>query len=740
MKTLPAAITTMKVGDSDRVILFRIIPEAGDAWSELLWATKDITVTAWAGGGTSKVFVGNVLADQELGSIRQSIDIEEGGNVATVSGLTFRVLNPQYISSARFDQFVSDEPVNLENRICEIYLASWTGSNPAWSSILLLHTFIIDDVSYDYGEYEIKLRDAGLKRHKNIPDLLLTVYNYPQVPDSNQDKCVPLVFGDLGTVDPALNKLNVTPAFRTSKVEPDFIISRNQIISITEVYVFISDGKRIARFFKASPFTVSYGRPTTIALPGWQSLMADLYSQGEKRGIRTDPSDMDIKNAVDDTEATYLTLTANQKLYVSCPVPNGLGYFENGMTLFYLVVVAGAITGTVRLRYYNMEFDAGEGLFSNGEEFDSGDQNTYLTHNFGADKSAHGTADDQSDMNSNWTPDELNDYEFGLQCNAGSSIQIKNIYIYLYHIWCGSPPLTAKNLLQSSDEAFVVVSGPVYGSAIGGRSNGRSSTVLAECAPYIVELILRSELGLTDTEINIASFDTAGNTTNGDRKDWKAAEVISDQGDSRDIIEKFCKEFGVVYFQNYENKETVRALKKLTAVKTIDRTTIQEETPKITFSKYKNIYNEFYLNYRKQYPSGKFLKTLFITASDHNLVSNTRGGTPNTYTGLCADSQTKYNFTQRLTLDCDWIRDNATAEYLIKWLAEWLCYRKYIVEFQSAGLDHIELELGDQIKIDHTLLPTGVSNDDSFIIFDIAHDLDDDKITYKCMQVPDLLP
>ena len=116
MKTLPDAIIAGIYGDSDRIVLVRIIPESGDTWAELCWATKDITITDWESGGASKSFAGGVLAKGKLGTIRQSVNIEQGGNVATVSGLTITIRNAQYNGEDRFDQSFTGD---LENRKVE---------------------------------------------------------------------------------------------------------------------------------------------------------------------------------------------------------------------------------------------------------------------------------------------------------------------------------------------------------------------------------------------------------------------------------------------------------------------------------------------------------------------------------------------------------------------------------------------------------------------------------------------
>ena len=176
------------------------------------------------------------------------------------------------------------------------------------------------------------------------------------------------------------------------------------------------------------------------------------------------------------------------------------------------------------------------------------------------------------------------------------------------------------------------------------------------------------------------------------------------------------------------------------ATKTIDRTTLLGDRIKIRLTDLDAVYNEFYINYDRRWLTGVYRGTRHLTASATNMSSDTRSGTPNTYTGLCSDSQSKYNHTKRLTLDCDWISSVTTIDRFLKWLAEWHCYRKRIFPFKSTGHEHINLEMGDQVKIDHTLLPAGVSDDASFVVFDIKDNLDDDKVNFECMQIPDLLP
>lgn len=766
MKTLPDAIIAGMDGDSDRIILVRIIPESGDTWAELCWATKGITITDWEGGGASKSFAGGVLAKGKLGTIRQSVDIEQGGNVATVSGLTLRILNPEYNGTDRFDQsFTSD----LENRRVEIRRVFWTGSSPAWSDTLLLYKGVVEDVEYDHAIYKIKVRDAGFKRHKDIPDLILNEDIYDEIPEYNKGKIAPLIYGNLSGGWLYLSNNNAVPLIRHNKNKGKFIIARNKIDALgsPSVMLYFKDVNRWALLSPSSgSFTVSEARPSILEFPLGVNMEAELYSQLEEQGEQTDPTSLDYKNAVDTDADSYFTLGASEKLFLRVPIPADFARIQSDGDL-KLRITPGTITGTGIITYYNPEYDAGVGGFATGQVVNSSHSDIPQTFLFGNDNSAHGKEDDQSDASDRWTWDEIAFYEFGIEMDAGSSAQIKNIYIEIENLIVvsvgtivinkrfgvgvrrrGLRKMAVFDRIESADNLSVNASGADFGAWIDAddrgnaeaNDNGRYEGALVENAAYIIETILRDELGLGSSGIDWESFDTLGNTTDGERKDWKLATIIGVQDNSLNMIADFCQQAGLVFFQNYENKEKVITLKKQTAVKTIDRTTIRGDSIEVGFSELENVLNEFYLNYDKSWVTGNYRKTLYVTASSNNLSSNSRSGTPNTYTDLCSDSQSKYNTTKRLTMDCDWINDEATAELLIKWLAEWHCYRKRIFPFKTRGLEHVNLEMGDQVNIDHTLLPAGVSDDASFVIFDIKDDLDKDRMKFECMQMPDLLP
>lgn len=754
-RTLPAAITTGKVGNSERVILIRIIPNGGDVWSELRWATKALTVTDWEEvEDDDRTFVGDVLCQGGLGTIEQMIDVEMGGDIGKVNKFDFEISNPEYSGSDRFDE--TFESYNLEGRQVEIRLAFWTGSNPAWTNTALLQNFIVEDIEYNYGRYKISCSDAGYQRHKDIPNLVLSKNDYTVIPVHNRGKTVPLVYGDLTAGSPVYSTLNLVPAIRVDKGKEKFVIARNKVTNFSlTVYLYYSDVNRYVLLTPASGnFSLTRGRPSYLLFPMGVNIYGVLVSQLETQGIQTNPTTIDGHYAIDESGATVVELDAliNNRLYFKCPMPSEFGKTASGTYNVDLYVQFGTIPddgSDGKIRRYDPETDAYVDLYTY-DHSDSGDL-------------VHVAIDGKT-----WS--ELSSYEYGVTVYNGTC-EVANMYIVFDAVLVkltvdrvtilpissqgkaprrGTSPFGGRktstfeafNQLVEADNVCLSLDGGEFSAWIDAdsRDNGYNEGNLITRPPYVIESILRDELGLTSSEIDYNSFDTLGNTTDGERKDWAFGNQIESTILSQEAIRNICSQAGMIYLEDYQNKSKIVSLIEHTEVKTIDWSTIYRDSPQVKFSKLQNVYNAFTLNYDRSWTTGGFNSTRYLNSSATNMTSNVRSGTPNTYTGLCGDSEDAIGgVTRELKIDCDWIRDDTTIDLLLKWLAEWLCYRKYIFGW-SSGLDHVELEIGDQVLIDHTLLPTGVSNSAHFMIFEINYNLNGDTQKFKAIEIPSLLP
>ena len=271
-------------------------------------------------------------------------------------------------------------------------------------------------------------------------------------------------------------------------------------------------------------------------------------------------------------------------------------------------------------------------------------------------------------------------------------------------------------------QVHVTCKGRKFGSWIDAdaRANGYNAADLIENPAYIIESILRDVLGHTSTVINYASFDEVANTTNGKRNGWKFARSITAQGNSLAAVQEICENSGMVLVHDYANQERLVALDHYSPTDSLANAEIVFEDGKpqarVRQTNTQYIYNEFYLNYKYNYGSGNFDKQLFITATANNLAANARSDT--TYplygnaTGLCEGSQTMYNVVRRWTYDAPWIREDATAELFIKFVADWLAIRKWEIDaLLHYTAKTLKLEVMDQVTWNLDLLPASMRDE-----------------------------
>jgi hypothetical protein len=104
---------------------------------------------------------------------------------------------------------------------------------------------------------------------------------------------------------------------------------------------------------------------------------------------------------------------------------------------------------------------------------------------------------------------------------------------------------------------YISGKGRKYGSWVDGSrgspGNSHNSGDLIEHPVYIIEEILRTELGLGDTNINMISFDTVAAATS----TYKAAFSQFNRDKAFNIIDDICKQFCFYFFFNGEGKATL---------------------------------------------------------------------------------------------------------------------------------------------------------------------------------------
>jgi hypothetical protein len=225
-----------------------------------------------------------------------------------------------------------------------------------------------------------------------------------------------------------------------------------------------------------------------------------------------------------------------------------------------------------------------------------------------------------------------------------------------------------------------------------------------------LESILRDELGIATADINTASFDTvAADPTHLAGGGGAIAGQQLKFEESKTVVDKLCKEFGMLYFVDIEGKETVRHLEYTSSpIKTLTARDFKLGSIKCDYTPRDQVYNDFTVNFDRCRFDDTYLQNTFCNRLDEN-------GVGTGWRDECAASYASLgNFEQAIEFNLDWISDVTTARKFLIWMMGWLLYRRQVVE-GILVLEHVNLELGDIVALD---LPGkyAVNSSTSFIL------------------------
>jgi len=259
------------------------------------------------------------------------------------------------------------------------------------------------------------------------------------------------------------------------------------------------------------------------------------------------------------------------------------------------------------------------------------------------------------------------------------------------------------------------------------RSNPYTSGLVIENPAMTVEYILRSFFGLDYTKIDTDSFDTVGTSTSG----MKLAASIQTQKSGIEHINRILFEFNLQLFLTTTGKYKIVNMGSGSgnATSTISNSDIFMDLngPLITVSKSSvlGIYNNIYLNYRQDYSRGtdiyqgyKYIGVIDEGVSASTNMSSSTGALRNTtYHGWMQQSRDVYRTGKNLELNLEFVRDNTTADIVLKRFADYYAFRRMIVTATLLKMETaMKLELGDLVKFNNRLLGTLHANIADFMI------------------------
>ena len=219
------------------------------------------------------------------------------------------------------------------------------------------------------------------------------------------------------------------------------------------------------------------------------------------------------------------------------------------------------------------------------------------------------------------------------------------------------------------------------------RNNGYNEGNLLENPIYIIEDTLRTELGLSSSNIDYALFDTSGNTTNGHLGDILNDSVTDVKFafsqykfiNSKDYIERLGKQcFSWVYISG-DSKIKIKTLRRSgdysTSDKTINFNEIQLKN--IYKTKLNSVRNDITAHYDQNYGRDQFEQS--VNSTDSTSAGTTVNGN---------------NQSLKMETDLDVI-DTTTATAIANTYIEVFKDRKNIISFSTVTPKYNDLEIGD---------------------------------------------
>lgn len=752
-RTLSSNVSAGKAGGVQVIYLIRFygrLISTGAVYTNQ-YSTKDTnSITHWTGSR----FYGGYLSEGGIGKIVKSIDLSKGGGSARIGNIEFQMLNQGDIYNTIF-RLYTYENQDVEIRVifddpADATYATGT-KQPSWNNALCLFKGQIDNVELGRDVVVFTCRDYFTKIHKELPQVKFDIEDFPNLPAGLINKVLPLQYGDMGGTGDFHKKLikggpigagtpenfghpgDFAKAYYVGEGYLDdedqnwniLIASHNLVLLrplTTSGYTatvckyhnalngFYKVNSNVGGFLWGGAYCLSFISQYRALNP------IEIIPLLENSNALLDGSEV---NAVDEDKDNWTSITYEKWVtykFGQAEDPGGLAGRQ------YFIRASFAFDGTLGSDFLLVHILIDGQLVDAVAIVPSGQiEYNIITIN-----------DDTVWWNESLTCLEL---KFIYTAVGGGShpaqIKIKNIYLYTVE----------DETIGENDEFYVALQGRPAGSWAGDL-NGIAEDDLIENPAHTIASLLIDELEQTTAELNITQFDAVATT---DRGGYSVAMSVLDKIKSNELIAKICKEAGMIYLLDNDGKHSVIAIKTGTSGGTLTTANFLENSISVDRPPVSEIYSDFTVYYKKNYASGEYEEQAFIHNADEATFSTgfTTIEDPDiaeTYWDKCKDVYDKYNSNvNKFEIYCDTIRDDASAELLLKWLVDMFTFRPFIVSHYTKGLSEIDLEIGDLRKINHPLLPTGVSNSSIFMLTGVTTEPKTNKIRFDWRELPSTL-
>lgn len=263
-----------------------------------------------------------------------------------------------------------------------------------------------------------------------------------------------------------------------------------------------------------------------------------------------------------------------------------------------------------------------------------------------------------------------------------------------------------------------------------GRDNGYNFFDVVSNPAYIIESLLRDELGMTTADIDVAAFDEIGNANLVDPglRPLRFSGLIAEQESAWRILEEIAVQSHLILSAKPDGKYTLAAPEQQATVATLvaaDFATAERGYAdlRVEWTPRSMVRNAFFLNYALDHEMGNFTKQMYVADIDadgqveSNLIDPTGSPRHDDYPTWVQESVEKYGPGEEpWELDASWIRFDTTAQIVLKLAMDHFAFRKIIVRANLARtLKTIALEpFRDAVKIDVDKIPSTHRNSAPF--------------------------
>ena len=670
------------------------------------------------------------------GTLRQSLDFFNF--TTSIGNLDVTLVNSSdSLKGGRFTDLLSTN--NFANRKWELFLNTNETSTLDTSARMIGTGVISGEINFDRNNVTLTLLDKSLAYHKRIPVDVVSSSTYANAPTNNIGKPIPMAYGDfyektdIGTIPtthfdkyynfykgafPAI----ITDLWDVQEAGSEALADSRALHTMdAENIYFYKNG-----YYPTITGTIDVaGNPEIEYRGGTASVFLPISTSNlASESVTGSGAVANEENTSDGSFSTLATWTANgatsnnsvSTMTFALPQPSKLGEFGS----IHALVRWGTVTDISGEDDDVFRFTAN----STNVDTDSMSSDSETKTNIG---------NLYSGKTASW------DFEGSLQYSlrsgtANESAQITESGIVVdFNIEDVEPHEVQETYEQTSNLTHTIDSGfnkgivVTLGTATGkitrtlthltpskinyiyysgkgrkypafidadSRNQGYNQNDLIENPVFIIEDMLRDELGLSSSNIDYASFDTSGNTSSGYIGDIYEDAVgdikfaLSQYKfiDSRDFVERVGKLCFSYVFISGDGKFKIKTLRRSDDYSSSDQTIDYNDLSNIKIGQtpLSSVKNDIKINYNHDY--GGQQNQSEATANDSTSQGTTVSG---------------FNQVLKIELDADEILDSTTATKLAEAYLYLLKDRKEKISFVCNRPKYNHLEIGDIIDFNN---------------------------------------